>query len=213
MENKRFIACMHHPEKIGKDELSQLDEWIHQYPYFQAARIVYLKALYLQGEQNFRQELKTNTVHITDHKQLLRYLNGQINFESENTGEESFSIRQNFPLMGSNFCTEEAPATVEKQKPAPRATQETPTSKPTEKVLCMEVNLDDEPEAKPIITQPEVTDKQEEYALETPEMLSGMYQLTEEEPEEKPTGKKRKQKDDLIEQWECRRERSILISG
>lgn len=85
MKSEKMIEFIRHPEKIGSEDLRELDDLVNRYPYFQTARILYLKALYLQGGARFRNELKTSTVHITDHKQLFRYLNHQLSFDTENT--------------------------------------------------------------------------------------------------------------------------------
>ena len=71
MKAEKIIELIRHPEKIGQDDLRDLQLLVDHYPFFQTARILYLKALYLQGGSKFRGELKTATVHITDHKQLL----------------------------------------------------------------------------------------------------------------------------------------------
>lgn len=81
MKSEKLIELIHHPEKIGSDDLRELDDLVSRYPYFQTARILYLKALYMQAAGRFRNELKTSTVHISDHKQLFRYLNRQISFD------------------------------------------------------------------------------------------------------------------------------------
>ena len=82
MKSEKLTELIRHPENIGAEDLRELDILVNRYPYFQAARILYLKALYMQAGARFRNELKMSTVHITDHKQLYRYLNGQLEFES-----------------------------------------------------------------------------------------------------------------------------------
>lgn len=52
-----------HPEKIGADGLREIEELVNRYPFFQTARILYLKVLYLQAGSRFRNELKAGTVH------------------------------------------------------------------------------------------------------------------------------------------------------
>lgn len=73
---------MRHPEKIGTDDLREIQTLVERYPFFQTARILYLKALYLQGGPKFKSELRSSTVHIIDHKQLFRYLNNQLELEA-----------------------------------------------------------------------------------------------------------------------------------
>lgn len=82
MKSEKLIELIHHPEKIGSDDLRELNDLVSRYPYFQTVRILYLKALYMQAAGRFRNELKISTVHISDHKQLFRYLNQQISFDS-----------------------------------------------------------------------------------------------------------------------------------
>lgn len=86
MKSEKLAEWIRYPEKIGTDGLREIEELVHRYPFFQAARILYLKVLYLQAGARFRNELKSGTVHITDHKQLFRYLNNQIFFDNE-TGQ------------------------------------------------------------------------------------------------------------------------------
>lgn len=83
MKSERLIELIRHPEKIGSGDLRELETLVNRYPYFQTARILYLKALYTQAGGRFRNELKASTVHITDHKQLFRYLNEQLGFETD----------------------------------------------------------------------------------------------------------------------------------
>ena len=86
MKSEKIIEFIRHPEKINNDDLRELHTLVERYPYFQTARILYLKALYLLGGVRFRSELKASTVHLTDHKQFFRYLNNQIGFEPLGSG-------------------------------------------------------------------------------------------------------------------------------
>ena len=81
MKAEKLIELIGHPEKIKSDDLRELDTLVNRYPYFQTARILYLKALYTFSGARFRNELKQGSVHITDHKQFYRYLNNQIEFD------------------------------------------------------------------------------------------------------------------------------------
>lgn len=82
MKAEKIIELLSHPEKIKSDDLRELDNLVNRYPYFQTARILYLKALYTLSGARFRNELKQGSVHISDHKQFYRYLNNQIEFDS-----------------------------------------------------------------------------------------------------------------------------------
>ena len=77
MDRFRLAEWMRHPEEMEYEELQELESLVERYPYFQMVRMLYLKALYVQKSLRFPRELAKGTVHITDRKQLLRYLNLQ----------------------------------------------------------------------------------------------------------------------------------------
>lgn len=81
MKAERLIELICHPEKIESNDLLELDTLVNRYPYFQAARVLYLKALNTFASVRFRNELKSNTIHITNHKQLYKYLHNLIEFD------------------------------------------------------------------------------------------------------------------------------------
>ncbi|MDE7074821.1 MAG: hypothetical protein K2O69_07240 [Odoribacter sp.] len=80
MKAEKLTELIHCPDRIGSEELQELASLIERYPYFQTARILYLKALHLHAGLRFRYTLKDSTIHITNHKQLFRYLNDQVAF-------------------------------------------------------------------------------------------------------------------------------------
>jgi len=90
MKSEKLIGYIHHPETIGTETLRELSELVSRYPYFQTARMLYLKALYLKDSARFKNELRTGTVHITNHKQLYRYLNHQLHFDSPDRQEAAY---------------------------------------------------------------------------------------------------------------------------
>lgn len=81
MKADRLIELTCHPEKMGNDDLRELDTLVNRYPYFQAGRVLYLKALHIFASVRFRNELKAGTIHIADHKQLYKYLNNLLEFD------------------------------------------------------------------------------------------------------------------------------------
>ena len=83
MTSEKLIELIREPEKADNSDLDKIYQLLCRYPYFQSVRILYLKTLYLKVESRFRQELKTGTIHITDHKHFLRYLKQKIPFEND----------------------------------------------------------------------------------------------------------------------------------
>ena len=74
MTNERLIELINHPENVEADEWQEIKDLVHEYPYFQAVRMLYLKMLYLKDQKGFQEALPSHTVHFSDHKQFLTYL-------------------------------------------------------------------------------------------------------------------------------------------
>lgn len=243
MKSEKLAEWIRHPEKIGADGLREIEELVNRYPFFQTARILYLKVLYLQAGSRFRNELKAGTVHITDHKQLFRYLNNQILFDNEivqsihnpltdiadkrlreinghpeetNQGIPECSSRlnttatQDFPYISSDDKE------ISHDK-AEKSGQSIPdlsgisgmiSEKETPSTPVLSIDLDLLEENTPISKSEE---PKKESSLQTPEILSGSYQLTEKQQpispitgqagKEKGQTRKRKKKEELIDQF------------
>lgn len=81
MKAEKLIELICHPEKNKSDDLLELETLVNRYPYFQSARILYLKAMSTFATARFRNELKSSTIYITDHKQFYKYLNDLLAFD------------------------------------------------------------------------------------------------------------------------------------
>jgi len=57
-----------HPEQLNKETLYDLRSLIALYPYYQTARLLMLKNLYLLHDPTFDEELRRAAVYITDRR-------------------------------------------------------------------------------------------------------------------------------------------------
>ena len=57
-----------HPEMLDRDTLYELRSMLALYPYFQTARLLMLKNLYLLHDSSFDEELRKAAIYITDRK-------------------------------------------------------------------------------------------------------------------------------------------------
>ena len=244
MKSEKLAEWIRHPEKIGADGLREIEELVNRYPFFQTARILYLKVLYLQAGSRFRNELKAGTVHITDHKKLFRYLNNQILFDNEivqsihnpltdiadkrlreinghpeetNQGIPECSSRlnttatQDFPYISSDdkeISHDKAEESSGQSIPDLSGISGMISEKETPSTPVLSIDLDLLEENTPISKSEE---PKKESSLQTPEILSGSYQLTEKQQpispitgqagKEKGQTRKRKKKEELIDQF------------
>ena len=57
-----------HPEKLDRETLYELRTLLARYPYFQTARLLYLKNLYLLHDIGFGEELRRSALYLTDRR-------------------------------------------------------------------------------------------------------------------------------------------------
>ena len=59
-----------HPERMDRDTLYNLRSMLALYPYFQTARLLMLKNLYILHDPSFDEELRRAAIYLTDRKAL-----------------------------------------------------------------------------------------------------------------------------------------------
>lgn len=66
MNNTDFTYILQHPEQINVAQTEALQSVINEFPYFQSARAIYLKALKNSDSYKYNQALKTTAAYTTD---------------------------------------------------------------------------------------------------------------------------------------------------
>ena len=74
MTAKELINIFEDPAKVGERETIQLEKVIEKYPYFQAARAVYLKGLFTANSFKYNSELKKTAAYTTDRSVLFDFI-------------------------------------------------------------------------------------------------------------------------------------------
>ena len=77
MIQQRLQEWILHPESLDEDSLFELREILKRYPYFQTARLLYLKNLFLLKDAGFKEELKRSVLYVADLSQLFYYIEGE----------------------------------------------------------------------------------------------------------------------------------------
>jgi len=68
---------MRNPEFLGDRELSEIEDLVNEYPFFQSARMLYVKNLRNQGYSDYNKVLRKNAVFITNRSKLFFLLNNR----------------------------------------------------------------------------------------------------------------------------------------
>jgi len=77
MNTTSFINLLQHPQTVNPEQTRELESVIKQFPYFQSARAVYLKALKNQESFKYNHELKTTAAYTTDRSVLFDYITSE----------------------------------------------------------------------------------------------------------------------------------------
>lgn len=81
------VELIGHPELLDKETLYGLRETVARYPYFQAARLLFLQNLFLLHDPAFGEELRKAALHIPDRSVLFKMVEG-CNYEIQHTTVE-----------------------------------------------------------------------------------------------------------------------------
>lgn len=108
-----------HPERLDKETLYELRQLVAQYPYFQAARLLFLKNLFLLHDPTFGEELRRAALYIPDRRVIFNMVEGS-NYEirsdkavrkekktEEATGDRTLSLIDDF--LQNSTVEEETP--------------------------------------------------------------------------------------------------------
>ena len=127
MEAEELYRCLEDFSALNGDTLSGLREIITAYPYFQTARMLYLKNLFLMHDESFQAELRRGSLYVADLSVLFYYIEG-----------DKFVIQKHTPEHSSAETADRTLDLIE------RFLSESPESSPgqVEMPLSMEVNLD-----------------------------------------------------------------------
>ena len=76
MIQQRLKEWIEHPEMLDKNTLYELRTVLAHYPYFQTARLLYLKNLFLLHDIGFGEELRRSALYIPDRRVLFSLVEG-----------------------------------------------------------------------------------------------------------------------------------------
>lgn len=74
MNNSDFFNILENPAGINEQQTKGLKNIVNEFPYFQAARVLYLKGLKNEGSYQYNKELKQTAAHTTDRSILFDYI-------------------------------------------------------------------------------------------------------------------------------------------
>ena len=83
-----LVRLINHPELMSKETLYELRNIVALYPYYQTARILMLKNMYLLHDSAFDDELRRTALYVTDRSMLFKLVESA-HYEFKNPSEEA----------------------------------------------------------------------------------------------------------------------------
>ena len=103
MMQQQLYQWIKHPEYLNRETLFELRTLLARYPYFQTARLLYLKNLYLLHDITFGEELRRAALYITDRRMLFILVEGERyalkNLRKEKQAEENPGLDRTLSLI------------------------------------------------------------------------------------------------------------------
>lgn len=75
MKRDDFISYLKHPERLDEKSLPDIKELVQHYPYFQAARMLYIRNLKNTDDLSYHSELKKGAINVPDRVRLEQIMN------------------------------------------------------------------------------------------------------------------------------------------
>jgi len=95
MNAQNLQQWISHPESLDRDTLYELRTLLARYPYFQSARLLYLKNLYQLHDITFGQELRKAALYVSDRRILFYMIEGnKFAIESKKKEEPSSLMKE-----------------------------------------------------------------------------------------------------------------------
>ena len=95
MKRDDFIKYMKHPELLNERSLPEIRELAQRYPYFQTARLLYIRNLKNTDDLNYQAELKKAAISVPDRARLEQIMNKAASKKEEirTEMEDRFTMR------------------------------------------------------------------------------------------------------------------------
>ena len=108
MEAVDFYRFIENPALLNKDTLPYLQQVVKAFPFFQAARILYLKNLAVTNNPHFNSELRKMAIHIYDRKRLFELIEGErFGLHLQPIEKEPLEDKDSFALIDAFLSNQE----------------------------------------------------------------------------------------------------------
>ena len=86
--SETYNQLLQEPQSLSNNDISDLKSVIHDFPYFQSARALYLKGLKNADSFRYNHELKITAAHTTDRAVLFDFITSEVFNQKKTIHEE-----------------------------------------------------------------------------------------------------------------------------
>ncbi len=140
MIQQHLEEWIRHPERLSENSLHDLHGLVERYPYFQTARLLYLKNLYVLGHPDFKAELCRSALYIADLSVLFYFIEGdRLKWKPQETNQPETGKDRTMALIDSYLsgmpaegesrlplaaeaCVDYTPVLMREEEPEPTGT-------------------------------------------------------------------------------------------
>jgi len=101
MNTSDFSEILQNPAHLKNEQIFDLENVLQNFPFFQAARVLYLKGLKNQNSFRYNQNLKTTAVHTTDRSVLFHFITSDTFYDNQ-LKEIEATIIQEIDIVDKN---------------------------------------------------------------------------------------------------------------
>ena len=102
---ERLVYYISHPEKLNRDTLYELRVMVRKYPYFDVARLLMLKNLYILHDIEFGKELRVAALYLKNRIPLFNLISGVEYAAVESEGAEDIPVDRTISLIDAFLKT------------------------------------------------------------------------------------------------------------
>jgi len=114
MNKEQFYTYLNNPDDLNESSLSELNEILEEYPYFQTAHLLYLKNLYLLKHLKFTKQLRVSSTYLADREVLFNFLYSKTS--TDNIGDAEVDNKDNENQLSEKEKIELKPVIAKKRK-------------------------------------------------------------------------------------------------
>ena len=174
MNKNDFLNLIGSNTPVDRQTLSDINELVNIFPYFQTAHLLLLKGLKDNSDIRFENQLKNSAIHIADREVLYNLLKVQPGFSENDVIMEQKESAPEKVLSEVEILKEEPPK-EEPPKEEPVIAQIPKEEPPMEEPVIAEIQKEEPPREEPVMSEIPVVESPREFIIPDAQQKTNSY--------------------------------------